>query len=150
MNLRSLVTVVSAAVVLVSSFLLFTGSDLLGLPVMGIDTFPAGTLIAWAGLVSLPLAIYSAPGALHPPARTLDRLMAALMKTLIVLAVAWLPLSYALSGNLAFTFESDIGFQGSPSALFLFFYVTMSLVMAPILVMLLYGVLSWIGGRHRA
>ncbi|NBD95821.1 MAG: hypothetical protein GVY11_05010, partial [Gammaproteobacteria bacterium] len=59
MSVRSLVTLLSTAVVLVSSFLLFTGSDLLGLAVMGIDTFPAGTLIAWAGLVSLPLAIYS-------------------------------------------------------------------------------------------
>jgi hypothetical protein len=76
--------------------------------------------------------------------------MAALMKTLIVLAVAWLPLSYALSGNLAFTFESNDGLQGSPGALYLFFYVTMSLVIAPILVMVLYGALSWFLPVRRA
>jgi hypothetical protein len=144
MSRRVVVTLVSLLVLLTAAFLLVTASPILSWPVPGIEVLPMGTLLAWVGIVALPLAIYAAPAALHPPRQAVDRLMATIMQCLLVLAVAWAPICYALSGNLYFTFESSSGFQGSESALFCFFYGTIALVIAPIVVMLIYGLARWI------
>ena len=130
---------------LVSAFLLVTASPILGRPVPGLGAMPVGTLVSWIGIVALPLAIYSGLGGLHPPRRATDCVMNAVMKALLILAVAWVPICYALSGNLAFTFESNSGFRGSETALFYFFYGTIAQVIAPILVMLVYGIVRFFG-----
>ncbi|RFF29510.1 hypothetical protein [Wenzhouxiangella sediminis] len=144
MNARVVIAFFSVGVLSASAFLLVTASPLLSRGVPGIESMPMGTLIAWLGIVALPLGIYSALGGLHPPRRAVDRATSAIMKALLTLAVAWVPISYGLSGNLAFTFERNAGFRGSENALFCFFYGTIGLVLAPLVVMLLYGAASWL------
>lgn len=137
---RVTTSIASVVVVVVSGFLLVTGSPVLERSVPGLDAFPMGSLIAWAAIIALPMAIYSAIARLHPPRGRGDRVMAVSMKAMVSLAVVWLPVSYWLAGNLAFNFGGEDGFRGSENAFFLFLYYSLALVGAPVAVLLLYAV----------
>ena len=120
-----------------SGFLLITGSPVLTTPITTEPSLPAGTLITWAGMISLPLSIYLG----FHPFRAGERFLAIALKLFIILAVLWAPLSYLLAGNLSFSFSEKAGFQGGQTAMRLFWYFNYTLATAPILLFLLFGLI---------
>jgi hypothetical protein len=84
----------------VLSFLLAVGGLLSGRPWLGDPThlsgIPAGNLLAWVAAVALPVA-----ARMVAPAGRLRQLAAAL----VIAALAWLPVSVLLAGNVALNFQ---------------------------------------------
>lgn len=77
--------------------LLVTGSPLLELALDNKDSIPAGTLITWAGMVSLPLTIYWGVKELRKPTTRLNKILAGFHKIIITLGIFWVPISYLLA-----------------------------------------------------
>lgn len=135
MKKRKTLLIVSLITLVVTIILLITGSPILTAPISIEPPLPAGTLITWAGMISLPLSIYLG----FQPFRAGERFLAFALQLLIILAVLWAPLSYLLAGNLSFSFTEKAGFQGGQTAMRLFWYFNYALATAPILLFLLYG-----------
>ncbi|TRX66101.1 hypothetical protein [Carboxylicivirga sp. M1479] len=90
--------------------MMIKGADLLLKPVLGLETFPLGTMVAWLGFVFLAMACY-------PLKQHKYTWLTNLSKMAIINAFAWGVLSYLLAGNWNFTFDgSAIGFRGSDEA----------------------------------
>jgi hypothetical protein len=150
MNARLAVMLVALVVLLASAALLVTGSPILMWQLPGFAPWPAGTLIAWAGLVSFPLAVYTGLGDLHPPKRLSEWVTARALKMLLVLALAWGPISYWLAGNFRFNFGNNDGFRGSETAFFVFLYYSLALVLLPAAVLLFHAVFKLLFRRPAA
>ena len=138
MNKYSLCLIISLLTVLVSSYLLISGSQLLTLPLDSNDTIPLGSFITWAGMMSLPLSLYFASHKLRDPTKTIHRFLSVVLKLLIGLGVLWLPISYALAGNLAFNFTESPTFQGGQLAMKCFWALTYAIVICVFAVALIH------------
>ncbi len=141
MTTRKVLFLASLTILLIAGYLLITGAPVLTAPVPGKPTLPMGTFITWAGIIALPLTIFWGTGRFREPARSIDKFMAVALKVLIGLAVLWAPICYLLAGNLSFSFTEKAGFQGGQTAMKTFWYFNYLLVVAPIMLLLLYGLL---------
>jgi len=139
MRFRNTVFVIASAVLIVASVLLVRESPLLARSFLGLTALPVGTLVAWAGLVALSLSVYAGLGGLQPRDNLFVAVLAFSLKLLIFGALVWAPVSYWLAGNFAFEFVGNEGFRGSAAAFFVFLYYSSTLVVAPPLIALLYG-----------
>ena len=137
MKKRKTLLIVSLIILVVTIILLITGSPILTAPISAAPPLPAGTLITWAGMISLPLSIYLG----FHPFRAGERFLAIALKLFIILAVLWAPLSYLLAGNLSFSFTEKAGFRGGQTAMSLFWYFNYALTAVPVLLFLLYGLI---------
>ncbi|MEM6517034.1 MAG: hypothetical protein AAF688_12685, partial [Bacteroidota bacterium] len=111
-------------------------SSLLVLALDKNDSVPLGTFITWAGLIALPLMCYWSAADFRNPKNTIQKVFSGLIKLVISLAVLWVPISYVLSGNLAFNFSETSTFKGGQSAMKLFWVLTYGIVLATTLIML--------------
>lgn len=107
----------SLVVLLLALALLTTGSSVLNIALDKDDTVPLGTFITWAGIISLPLSIYLGISEMKNPSTKLNRFLSVLLKISLGLAVLWVPISYALAGNISFSFAERELFQGGQSAM---------------------------------
>ncbi|MEM6719264.1 MAG: hypothetical protein AAF611_08130 [Bacteroidota bacterium] len=130
----ALLFTVSVAVLLVS------GSSLLTVAIDSDQSIPLGTFITWIGMISFPLTIYWGIKELRKPSRQFSKLLSKLIKITIVLGILWVPISYALAGNLSFTFSEKETFQGSQLAMKWFWYLTYGIGIAAILTLFSYWV----------
>lgn len=131
----------SLFVFLIAVFLLVTGSPLLTFALLENPVFPLGNLITWAGLASLPLAIYLGSKSLESPQSKVFRLLSRLLKASLVLALLWVPICALLAGNLSFSFSGSApSFQGGQTAMRIFWIYTYSVAAAPILIL----IFSWL------
>lgn len=128
----------SIIVIIVVAILLLSGSEILVKPVLKDSTIPWGTLLTWLGMVALPSAIYLGLKKIHKPITNTESFIRIALKTTIWLAILWVPISYLLSGNLAFTFSNKPGFQGGQTAMKLFWYYNIYLVVYPLVLLLIY------------
>jgi hypothetical protein len=144
------VVVGALGVVAFSGYLLVTGSSLLERTLPGLPSLPAGLPIAWAGLVAFPLAMLAGLSGPYPRKRLRDRMTVFALKTLILLALAWAPLSYWLAGNFRLNFGGHEGFRGSETAFFVFLYYSLALVLLPVVVAIAHGASCVLGGRRRS
>ncbi len=117
MNKRQIWFYGSLLVTLVTLVLLMTGSPVLTISLNDSNTIPLGTFITWAGMISLPLAIYWGVRPLRKPAGTVVRFISVLLKISLILAILWVPISYLLAGNLSFSFSEKATFQGGQTAM---------------------------------
>ena len=120
--------------------LLVTGSPLLTMPLGYTDAIPLGTLITWAGMISLPLSIYWGIGEFRQPRGTLNQVLSVILKVLLVLAILWVPIAYFLAGNLSFTFSEKETFQGGQTAMKLFWVLSYGIGGGAIFTLLIYWI----------
>lgn len=122
-------------------YLLFTGSAILVKQVdLGFIKFPAGTLITWLGLIALPSCIYFGARRLRKPNGRFDRFLSKSLKTILILAILWVPISFLLAGNLSFSFSGSKEYQGGPAASKIFFVFTFGITVLSLMVLLLLSI----------
>ncbi|WP_224484037.1 hypothetical protein [Robertkochia aurantiaca] len=140
MNRIWILFITALSVTLLTLFLLATGSSLLTISLNDSGTIPLGTFITWAGMIGLSLTIYSGIRDLREPAAGIHKILALLLRFVLVLAILWVPLSYLLAGNLSFSFSQTTAFQGGQTAWKLFRYLSSIIGVGPLIILLFYGV----------
>jgi hypothetical protein len=131
---RKFVVVLVLGIAVCSAYLLATASPWLLVEPVRSSGFPLGTLVAWAGIASLPTASLLGFHQFLSRQARLARASRTLMIVLLVLCACWGFVSYALAGNWAFNFsdQSD-SFQGSVAASELFRAYSLSIVVMTLL-----------------
>ncbi len=137
----------SLIVLLTVIVLLLTASNLLTFSLSDDPYIPLGTFITWAGIIAFPLTIYWGMDNWRKPVGRAERILSSLLKFQIVLATLWLPICFALSGNMAFTFVEKENFQGGQSAMRLFWYFNYFMGVAPLFLLLAYW-FKWFFSRR--
>ena len=121
--------------------LLITGSFLLATVIPG-TSIPLGTLLTWAGMISLPLTLYWGIKELREPSTKGNTILSKFLRILITFGILWVPISYLLSGNFSFTFSEKETFQGGQMAMRWFWYLSYGIGVGTILTLILYWMLS--------
>lgn len=117
-----------------------TGSFLLTIPLDSHQSIPLGTFITWAGMIALPLTVYWGIKELRKPSRKLSNMLSVLLKIIITLGILWVPIAYALAGNLSFTFTEKVPFQGGQVAMRWFWYLTYGIAIGAISILFVYWI----------
>lgn len=124
--------IASLLIFLTSLLLLASGSPVLVLSLSDTMGLPLGNVIAWLGMLSLVLMIwFASPGLRQSPTAT-DRFYRGIWIVLLVLALAWPLVSYALAGNWEFSFRRRDVFQGSGEAATWFFRYSFTVMLLPL------------------
>ena len=144
MEKRKIALLVSLIIFGFSLYLLVTGSSILLLSLSDSSYIPLGTFTTWFGMIALPLLFYFSIRGFREPQTTIEKVFALLLKILIILAVLWMPISYLLAGNLSNTFTEKAEFQGGQLAMKIFWYFSYSVVAAPLILILFYGIFTMI------
>ena len=148
-ELKRRIAVISAlGVFACSAYLLATASPWLLVEPVRSWGLPLGTLVAWAGIVSLPLASFLGFHRLLNRKTRPARVARASMIGLLLLCAAWGFVAYGLAGNWAFNFSNQSGsFRGSVAAGEIFWAYSKSIVglavLAPAALFLLAVLLKW-------
>lgn len=137
----------SLVILAAAAFLLITGSSILVISISRTPFIPLGTFITWLGLISLPLSIYSGIGNLRDPSRRIDKYFASILTGLIILSVLWAPICYFLAGNFSFSFTEKGEFQGGQLAMSIFWYFSYFMAAAPVMLWIIYGIISFLRKR---
>ncbi|MEJ2583887.1 MAG: hypothetical protein P8Z38_02225 [Robiginitalea sp.] len=116
MSIRTLGLIVSLLVFCAASYLLVTASPLLLQTVSGSNGMPWGTLIAWFGLLSLPILVYFLFPGLMNATTPVQRILKGLWLLSLILALVWPLASFYLAGNWSYSFKSQEEFRGSARA----------------------------------
>jgi hypothetical protein len=148
MTKRKILVIGVVIILVAASFLLITGSSILTKSILKNFFLPLGNLIAWAGIISLQLTIYIILNKLKRSTPVTDKILRVAIIFLIILAILWAPLCYFLSGNLAFAFTETDRFQGGQKALKFFWYFNYFLIAAPILLLVMKGILVFVTRKH--
>lgn len=138
MNKRRTWFYISLAIMLFTIVLLVTGSSILTIALDKHDSIPLGTFITWAGIISLPLTIYWGIKEFRKPTRPFYKYLAVALKSIMILAVLWVPISYLLSGNISFSFAEKDTFQGGQLAMKWFWGISYGMALGPILLLIVY------------
>jgi len=114
---RRVAVIMALGIIVCGAYLLATVSPWLLVEPAGLPGLPLGTLITWAGIVSLPMAsLLGFHRFLNRDSR-LAKISKSLMICLLVLSVSWGFVAYGLAGNWAFNFSNQTdAFQGSIAA----------------------------------
>lgn len=134
---------------LVAAILLGTGSDLLGKVLWEKPLIPLGTLVTWLGFVGLSSGIFWGIGFLHSPGTRIDGLFSFSFKVLIMLAILWPILGYILAGNWGMNFSNQTGFRGTYQASRIFWGMSYSLGILPVVLLVSSMIARWIARWKR-
>lgn len=124
----------------VTIILLVTGSSLLAMALDKNKSIPLGTLITWAGMISLPSTIYWGIKEMRKPTRKLNKILSGFLKIIIALGILWVPISYLLAGNLSFLFSEKETFQGGQTAMRWFWSLSYGIGIGAILTIIVYWI----------
>lgn len=141
MNRRKFFFFTALIIAITSLLLLATGSPLL---IYGLDnnnTFPLGTLITWAGMASLPLAVYWSNQNLRKPESLYYKVLAAALKFIIIPGILWMSICFLLAGNFSFSFSEKPSFQRWQTAMKLFWVLSFSIPVASLVIL----IANWVG-----
>jgi hypothetical protein len=128
-NLRTGAALLLFAAWTLSQYVLISSSPILIRPALAAMHMPAGTLIAWGGLVALPASLLLA----RP--RWLGSVSSRAMLAALILAGAWGFVCYGLADNWSFNFGAQAGgFRGSVAAGRLFWWYSLGAWALPLLV----------------
>lgn len=146
---RKTVVILALVVFVFSAYLLAMSSPWLLIQPVGLPGMPLGTLITWAGIVSLPVAsllgFHKFLSREIRPARV-SRLM---LIGLLLSCTAWGLVGYGLAGNWAFNFSNQTdSFQGSGTASKIFWAYSISLIVTSLLASVVFFVFT-LFFRHR-
>ncbi|AXG71333.1 hypothetical protein KORDIASMS9_03590 [Kordia sp. SMS9] len=140
MNKRKIYFFTALALTLGSLLLLVTGSSILTTALDSTNSVPLGTFITWIGLFSLPMTLFLGAREMRKPSRRIYKILSVILKTITVLAILWVPISYLLAGNISFTFTEKEEFQGGQEAMRLFWRFTYGIVIGTIGTLLAYWI----------
>lgn len=113
----------------VTFYCLFVQPELLGIGISQKLNFPLGSLISWIGIVAYTLLVHLL---IKFSKKSLLSQVSKLLKHFhLMLALFWLPVSYFISGNLAFAF------QNKPIAFKLWIGYTLVILLFPLLFVVL-------------
>ena len=129
-------------IIVIVSFLLYSGSSILTVGLDQNNTIPSGTFITWAGIISLPIAIILGVKNLRHPKGSAYKFLGILLRITVFLAVLWVPVSYFLSGNLGFNFTGKDTFRGGQLGMKWFWYYSYGIVILPIFIWIIHCFLS--------
>lgn len=147
--MRKWILGISTTVVLVAGFLLISGSELLLITLHEPSHLPSGTIITWLGLIALPVALLSTSEWLFLR-KAHGKLYGTLLRLCLLISTFWGFISYGLSGRWNFTFRGDSPtYVGSAQAGEIFWNLTYTLVALPVLVVLAFGVQTFISWSLR-
>lgn len=132
----------SLTILIITLVLIVSGSSLLSLTLDQNESIPLGTFITWFGIISLHLSIYLSLNRPKNLSKTILKKLMPILKSLLILAILWMPICYLLAGNLSFTFTDKIEFQGGQLAMKWFWRFTYGIVIAPIIILIFYWILS--------
>jgi len=141
MKRKKLIAGISLLVILGSAAMLILGSKLLLVPVIKGMALPWGTVISWAALILLPVAMAALFGR-QGAASGMERTFRVLVGTALGFSLLWLPVSYVLAGNVNFVFGESEGFRGSPRASRLFWAYSVFCAAYPLLLALSRAILQ--------
>jgi hypothetical protein len=102
-------------------------------------TLPAGTIITWLGLMAVPSMLYFGIKEFRNPSTPFLRSLRWALTADLLMAILWIPISYALAGNLAFNFGHAKTGQGSVEAGELFWMFTYSIPLLAISITIVYA-----------
>jgi len=122
-----------------SSILLLEGRPILTEPVIKGSALPFGTLIAWVGIIMLPLSIVVGIRIIRKPISPVYRFYHRAFLLITLLASFWGLLSYLLSGNWTFSFSNTDSFEGSEQAFSVFRYYTAIIISLTIFLLIVFG-----------
>ena len=122
--IRSIFRVLPLLILVTSFIILLQGSPILILPVFEGSDIPGGTVIAWLGLITLPLSILVGVRYIRKPISVVYRFYKRAFFIYTMLGLCWGLFAYLLSGNWAFTFSSEQAFKGSDAAFNMFLAYT--------------------------
>ncbi len=123
-----------------SGILMLEGSPFLNEPLYKGSEFPIGTLVAWVGVIMLPLSILTGIRIIRKPISHVYRFYHRVFLSLSLLSISWGLVSYLLAGNWAYTFSSNSGFKGSEQAFTVFLYYTSILFSLTLLFLIIFGI----------
>lgn len=103
-------------------------------------SIPSGTFITWIGMISLPVTVYWGVKEMRAPTNKLNKWLSGFLKLIIVLGMLWVPISYLLAGNLAFTFSEKETFQGGQSAMRWFWRLSFGMPAGTLLSLIVSGI----------
>lgn len=131
----------SAIVVMISVILLLvSGSSFLTMALDNEESVPAGTFITWAGIISLPLAIFMGIKEMRKPTNLFNSILSGGIKLTLILAILWVPISYLLAGNLSFSFSEKTSFQGGQLAMKYFWYLSFGIAIIALAILIIYWI----------
>jgi hypothetical protein len=131
---RSLM-ILALGIFVCSAYLLATASPLLLVESARFPGLPMGSLITWAGIASLPIALFLGFDQVLRQRSRLARVFRSVMTGLLLLSAGWGFVSYGLAGNWAFNFSNQTdSFQGSEAAGKFFWAYSISIVTMTLLV----------------
>ncbi|WP_420378886.1 hypothetical protein [Gilvibacter sp.] len=133
MNKQKSYFLIALSVTIFVLALLLTGSSLLNYNLSKSGAIPLGTFITWIGLVALSLSVYWGVRSLRQPHNLMYRRLSLVLKVAIGLAVLWVPVSFALAGNISFNFSTKPGFQGGQEAMRIFWGYTYGIAIGALL-----------------
>ncbi|WP_372648275.1 hypothetical protein [Draconibacterium sp.] len=126
---KSIKHILLLSVLVFTFYCLFVHPELLGISLSKKLNFPLGSLISWSGIVAYTLLLHLFIK--RPSKSTLSKVGKQLRFLHLGLALCWLPVSYFISGNLAFAF------QNKPIAFKLWIGYTLVILLFPLLLILL-------------
>lgn len=91
-------------------------------------------------MTCLPLTIYWGIKPLRQPANQFYKFLAAALKIIIVLGILWVPISYLLAGNMAFSFSEKETFQGGQVAMRWFWRLSYGIGIGSLTVLCIYWI----------
>ena len=133
MNKQKSYFLVALSITIFVLALLLTGSSLLNYNLSKSGAIPLGTFITWIGLVALSLSVYWGVRPLRQPHNLMYRRLSLVLKVAIGLAVLWVPVSFALAGNISFNFSTKHGFLGGQEAMRIFWGYTYGIAIGALL-----------------
>ena len=148
MNRRKIWFYSSLLIVLITITLLVTGSPLLTTALDKNDSIPLGTFITWVGLIALPLSVYWGIKEFRNPTTKGFKFLSIILKTVIVMAILWVPVSYLLSGNISFSFSEKVTFQGGQTAMRWFWRYTYGIALVSLLMLIAYWIMALLRKKH--
>lgn len=127
---------VCALMVAVSAWLLVTGAPVLTRAAIASKGMPWGTVIAWAGIAALWLAVWLVYPSPHEDDEPTVRHLRSTIRWCVFYAATWGFVGYYLATNWGFNFSGEVwAFRGSPGAGKLFWLYTKVLVALGVLFM---------------
>ncbi len=124
-KLINIVSILSFIIFVFCTYLISSGSSIMTTYISSKIIIPYGTLITWIGLISFPVTGYTAINQIYTPSTKVEKILNITFKIAISLAIFWGYISYLLSGNWSYTFNSTEGvFEGSNKAFYYFITYT--------------------------
>lgn len=145
---RTIILSISLIIFVTVVLLMITGSPILLAPVIREPYVPLGNLLTWLGFISLPILLLKSFKGLNQPTRKLDKVIRKGLLVILIMALLWGLIGYALAGNWANNFGNQEAFRGSYKASRWFWTYNYFLIIGPFLLLLVYVILGAINRRR--